>query len=119
MENFNALGAWRDTEARQPIEPAGQLVTGEKFADVRELKRVLRRDRKMDIYQCLTEKMLTYALGRGLEYYDTHTVDEIVARLNREDGRMSALLTGIIESAAFQKQRTQLEQAARDTRAGQ
>ena len=107
MENFNALGSWRDTDARQPIEPAGQLVTGEKFADVRELKRVLRRDRKMDVYQCLTEKMMTYALGRGLEYYDVHTVDSIAAGLDREGGRMSVLITGIVESAAFQKQRVE------------
>jgi hypothetical protein len=107
MENFNALGGWRDTDARQPIDPAGQLVTGEKFSDVRELKRVLRRDRKMDVYQCLTEKMLTYALGRGLEYYDVHTVDEIAAQLDRTGGKMSVLLTGIVESSAFQKQRVE------------
>jgi hypothetical protein len=105
MENFNALGAWRDMEAQQPIEPAGELVTGEKFADVRELKQVLRRDRKIDVYRCLTEKMLTFALGRGLEHYDVHTVDEIVARLDREEGRMSVLIASIVESAPFQKQR--------------
>jgi hypothetical protein len=105
MENFNALGGWRDTDARQPIDPAGELVTGEKFADVRELKKVLRRDRKMDVYQCLTEKVMTYALGRGLEHYDVHTVDEIAAKLDREDGRMSVLLTSVVESSAFQRQR--------------
>lgn len=119
MENFNALGSWRDTEARQRIETAGQLVTGEKFADVRELKRVLRRDRKMDVYRCLTEKLLTYALGRGLEYYDTYTVDDIVARLDREGGRMSVLLTSIVESAPFQKQRTQSASTGSETRPGQ
>jgi hypothetical protein len=107
MENFNALGGWRDTDAQQPIEPAGELVTGEKFSDVRELKQVLRRDRKTDVFRCLTEKMLTYALGRGLEYYDVHTVDEIVAALDREEGRMSVLITGIVESAPFQKQRVE------------
>ena len=107
MENFNALGSWRDTDAQQPIEPAGELVTGEKFSDVRELKRVLRRDRRTDIFRCLTEKMLTYALGRGLEHYDVHTVDEIVAALDREDGRMTVLITGIVESAPFQKQRVE------------
>ncbi|MBL9211416.1 MAG: DUF1592 domain-containing protein [Opitutaceae bacterium] len=105
LENFNALGGWRETEAGQPIDPAGQLVTGEKFAEVRELKRILRRDRKMDVYQCLTEKLMTYALGRGLEYYDVHTVDEIAARLDREGGRISVLLTSIVESPAFQRQR--------------
>ena len=59
----------------------------------------------MNFYRCLTEKLLIYALGRGLEHYDTETVDRIVARLEREDGRFSALLLGIIESAPFQKQR--------------
>jgi hypothetical protein len=105
LENFNALGGWRDTDAGQPIEPSGQLVTGEKFNEVRELKRILRRDRKMDVYQCMTEKLMTYALGRGLEYYDIHTVDEIAARLDREGGRISVLLTSIVESPAFQRQR--------------
>jgi len=107
LENFNALGAWRDTEAGQPIEPSGHLVTGEKFADIRELKQVIVRDRKADVYHCLTEKLLTYALGRGLEYYDIHTIDEIAAKLEQADGRMSALLFGVIESAPFQFQRNQ------------
>jgi hypothetical protein len=107
MENFNALGAWREREAGQPIEPAGQLITGEKFADVRELKRVLSHERKLDVYRCLTEKLMTYALGRGIEYQDAHTVDDIIDRLNRADGKMSVLIMGVIESPAFQKQRMQ------------
>jgi hypothetical protein len=107
FENFNALGGWRDTEAQQPIDAAGRLATGESFADGRELKHVLTRERRSDFYRCLTEKLLTYALGRGLEYYDTHAVDLIVDRLAREEGRMSALLLGVIESAPFQKQRVQ------------
>ncbi|HUR58063.1 MAG TPA: DUF1592 domain-containing protein [Opitutaceae bacterium] len=106
MENFNALGAWRDTEARQPIDPAGHLITGEKFANVRELKKILANERHLDVYRCITEKLLTYALGRGLEPYDTHTVDEIVAALERGGGKMSLLVMGVVESAPFQKQRT-------------
>lgn len=105
LENFNALGAWRETEAGQRIDPAGMLVTGERFADVRELKRVLVRERRMDIYRCLTEKLLTYALGRGLEPPDIQTVDLITERLAREEGRMSALMLGVIESVPFQNQR--------------
>lgn len=112
MENFNALGSWRETEAGQPIEPAGKLVTGEAFADVRELKKVIVRERATDVYRCLTEKLLTYALGRGLEYYDTHTIDDVVDQLSRADGKMSVLLLGVIESAPFQKQRTQPASAA-------
>jgi hypothetical protein len=74
---------------------------------VRELKRALATARKTDFYRCLTEKLLVYALGRGLEYYDVHTVDEIVARLEETGGKPSALLTGVIESVPFQRRRAQ------------
>ena len=59
----------------------------------------------MNFYRCLTEKMLTYALGRGLEYYDEYTVDQIVERLDQNDGRFMSLIQGIVESAPFQKRR--------------
>ena len=108
FENFNAMGTWRDTEAKQPIDPAGQLITGESFKDVRQLKHILAHERRLDFYRCLTEKILTFALGRGLDYYDTHAVDTIVERMVANDGRMSALLGGVVESAPFQKQRTSL-----------
>lgn len=106
FENFNPMGMWRDTDAKQPIDAAGKLITGEAFADVRQLKHLLANERRMDYYRCLTEKLLTYALGRGLEPYDVFTVDQIVDRLVREDGRMSALIMGVIESTPFQRQRT-------------
>lgn len=105
FENFNALGRWRDKERETPIEPAGQLVTGESFTGVKELKRILVTNHRRDFYRCVTEKLLTYALGRGLDYNDVQAVDEIVARLEKENGRPSALLTGVIESAPFQKRR--------------
>jgi Protein of unknown function (DUF1588)/Protein of unknown function (DUF1592)/Protein of unknown function (DUF1587)/Protein of unknown function (DUF1585)/Protein of unknown function (DUF1595) len=107
MENFNALGVWRDKEHGQAIETAGKLVTGETFNSVQELKNILATNHKADFYRCLTEKLLTYALGRGTEYYDTETVDQIVLRLEKENGRFSALLNGIIESAPFQMRRNQ------------
>ncbi len=106
LENFNAMGLWRESERKQAIEPAGKLITGEQFKDIRELKHVLVTHRRLDFYRCLTEKLLTYALGRGLEYYDVETVDQIVERMDREGGRFSALLAGIVESAPFQKSRT-------------
>jgi hypothetical protein len=105
LENFNALGVWREKEQNQPIDVAGRLITGESFANVREMKRVLVTDRRGDFYRCLTEKLLTYALGRGLDYHDVQTVDTIVERLERENGRPSVLLMSIIESAPFQKSR--------------
>ncbi|HEX4796054.1 MAG TPA: DUF1592 domain-containing protein [Humisphaera sp.] len=105
LENFNALGMFRDKERGQTIDASGQLLTGEKFKDVRELKQILVTNHQDDFYRCLTEKMLTYALGRGLEYYDVETVDRIVDRLKKENGRYSVLLTGIVESAPFQEKR--------------
>jgi len=112
LENFNALGLWRDKEFGQPIESAGTLVTGEKFKDVRDLKRILATARREDFYRCLTEKLLTYALGRGLEDYDVEAVDRIVQRLEQSDGRFSALLMGVVESAPFQKSRVPARQQA-------
>ena len=112
FENFNAMGMWREKERSQTIDAAGTLVTGESFQSVRELKRILTNEHRSDFYRCLTEKLLTYALGRGTEYYDVETIDQIVERLNREDGRFSALLTGVIESAPFQKMRLQATPAA-------
>jgi hypothetical protein len=107
FENFNAMGIWRDKERNQSIDPAGTLVTGESFQGVRELKHILANEHRADFYRCLTEKFLIYALGRGTEYYDTETIDQIVHRLDSEGGRFSALLTGVIESAPFQKMRLQ------------
>jgi hypothetical protein len=105
FENFNALGRWRDQELTQPIDAAGKLITGESFTNVQQLKKVLVVERQDDFYRCLTEKLLTYALGRGLEYYDEHTIDQLVERLRASGGRPSVLLRGVIESVPFQKVR--------------
>ncbi|HEY1490262.1 MAG TPA: DUF1588 domain-containing protein, partial [Verrucomicrobiae bacterium] len=107
MENFNALGMWRQQERSQMIETSGKLITGEQFKDFRELKHILATNHRADFYRCLTEKLLTYATGRGLEFYDTETVDKIVHDLEQNDGRFSVLLNDVIASAPFQKQRSQ------------
>lgn len=105
LENYNALAMFRTVEAEQPIDSAGQLVTGEEFQDVRDLRRIIANERRHDLYRCLTEKMLVYALGRGLDYSDEHIIDEIVAKLDENDGAIHVLLKSIVESNAFQRQR--------------
>jgi hypothetical protein len=105
LENFNALGMYREKERGQSIDASGKLVTGESFHDARDLKQILKKNHTQDFYRCLTEKLLTYALGRGLDYYDVETVDRIVARLQTEDGKFSALLMGVVESVPFQERR--------------
>src|SRR5262249_20401661 len=105
LENFNAIGLWREKERGQTIDSTGKLLSGETFNDVRELKRILKENHKQDFYRCITEKLLIYALGRGLDYNDVESVDQIVGRLERTGGRFSSLLLAVIESAPFQKRR--------------
>ena len=112
LENFNAIGMWREKDGDEPIDPAGQLLTGEKFANVPELAEVLATDRRRDFYRCLTEKMFTYAAGRGVEYYDSPTIDRIVDQLEKDGGKIRTLIFGIIESVPFQMRRGDGDQHA-------
>ncbi len=107
FENFNGVGMWRDSERKQPIVAEGSLITGETFNSVSELKHILVTGHREDFYRTLTAKLLTYAIGRGPEYYDVETIDQIVKRLDDNGGKFSALLMGVIDSAPFQKMRTQ------------
>ena len=105
LESFNAMGMFRESERGQKIDAAGELLTGETFENVRELKKILKQKHASDFYRCLTEKLLTYALGRGTDDDDIEAVDQIVARLEKNDGHFSALLNGVIESTPFQERR--------------
>lgn len=116
LENFNALGMWRDEERGTPIDAAGQLITGEPFTDIRQVKEALVTRHRRDFYRCLTEKLMTYAIGRGLEYYDVETVDHIVDQLDQDGGRFSTLLAGVIDSAPFQRTRNPSPTMAGDSR---
>jgi hypothetical protein len=104
LENFDAVGAWRLFDGEHEIDPSGELPGGVKFNGPAELATVLRERRQDKFVGCLTEKMLTYALGRGLEYYDQCAVDTITKELAEEDYRFSALVLAIVNSEPFQKQ---------------
>ena len=105
LENFNAIGQYREKEVGQVIEAAGTLITGENFGSVAALKKVLANDRRADFYRCLSEKMLTYAIGRGPEYYDAVTLEKLAQQMEESGGLMLELVMGIVESAPFQKRR--------------
>ena len=107
LEHFNALGRWRDKERGQPIDSSGILITGEKFTTIQELKHALIDTRHRDFYRCLSEKLLTYALGRGLEYHDVEAVDRLVERLESTGGNATELLKGVVDSVPFQRGRIQ------------
>jgi hypothetical protein len=100
LEHYNAIGQWRDDDHGSPIDSAGRLVTGEHFADAHALAKIIAGPRRIDFHRCLADKMLTYALGRGLEYFDTPAVDRIVAALDR-DGGMRVLVHGVASSVPF------------------
>ncbi|MBV8707081.1 MAG: DUF1592 domain-containing protein, partial [Acidobacteriaceae bacterium] len=101
LENYDAIGAWRTHDASLPIDASGVLPGGKKFTGSAELKQILASDRQA-FGECLTEKLLIYALGRGLEPYDRAATKKIVAGLAANDYRFSSLITGIVDSVPFQ-----------------
>lgn len=106
LENYNAVGAWRSKDGKFDIDSTGTMPNGKSFQGPAELRRILAEDRD-EFARCLTEKMLTYALGRGLERYDRPAVRDIVAKLSKDDYRMSTLILGIVNSLPFQMRRAE------------
>ena len=110
FENYDAIGAWRDKDGGFAIDPSGVLPNGQSFQGPAELKAIL-RGKKDQFSRCLTEKVLTYALGRGLEYYDRCAVDEIMQALASDDYRFSTLILSVIKSSTFQKRTARGDQS--------
>ncbi len=100
LENFNAVGAWRESDG-EPVDASGILPSGQSFRGHQELKQILLEQREAFV-RCLSEKLLIYALGRGLERYDRPALAEITTRLREGDHRFSELVLGIVESMPFQ-----------------
>jgi hypothetical protein len=104
FENFSAIGQFRDKDGKFPIDPSGVLPDGRQFSGPEELRGILRKDSTAFV-ECVTDKMLTYALGRGLERYDKRTVREIARNVAAGDHRFSRLVLEIVNSLPFQKTR--------------
>jgi mono/diheme cytochrome c family protein len=104
LENFDAVGQWRTEDGKFPIDASGTLPDGRIFKGPQELRAILRTDRDA-FAEALTEKLLTYALGRGLERYDRIAVKKISERLAAENYRFSALVLEIVKSLPFQMRR--------------
>lgn len=103
LENFDAVGRYRELDEGSQIDARGEFPSGESFNGARELRALLAKKRREDFVRCLSEKLLTYALGRGLEYYDKCAVDRITAGLAAKDDRFSQLVLEIALSDPFQK----------------
>jgi hypothetical protein len=104
LENYDPIGAWRAKDAEFDIDASGTLPGGQAFSGPEQLRGIL-RGRHAEFRRCLAEKLLTYALGRGLEYYDKCTVDRIVGNVEANHDRFSALVFEIVISEPFQKRR--------------
>ena len=104
LENYDGIGGWRTADGKFKIDPSGVLPNGQSFAGPRELRGILKA-RQDDFVRCLAEKMLTYGLGRGVEYSDKCTVADIAKAMRENDYRFSSLMLAIVHSDAFQKRR--------------
>ena len=109
LENFDAIGSWRETsEAGLPIDASATLPSGVQFDGPAGLRRVLLR-RGEDFAVAVTEKLLAYAVGRGLGYYDRPGVRQILRDAAPDDYRWSSIVLGIVKSAPFQWRRSRAE----------
>jgi hypothetical protein len=101
LESFDLIGAWRDSDGGRPIDSSARLADGTVLNGPQDLRAAL-LDRSDAFVTNATEKLLTYALGRGIEFYDMPTVRQIVREASGEDYRFSALVLGIVRSVPFQ-----------------
>jgi hypothetical protein len=104
LENFDAIGGWRTKQGNTPIDASGELPDGTKFQGPSELRGILLSKRDQ-FAGTVTEKLLTYALGRGIEYYDMPAIRKIVRDAASSDYRFSAIVLGIAKSTPFQMRR--------------
>jgi hypothetical protein len=106
MENYDAIGRWRTAESGKSIDAAGALPDGSKFDGVAGLQQAL-LSRPEAFVNTMTEKLLTYSLGRGVEFFDAPAVRKIVQESHGQDYRFSSLVLGIVNSTPFQMRRAQ------------
>jgi hypothetical protein len=118
LENFDAVGAFREKDGSDRIDPSAVLPDGSKFSGAAELTALLVKTRRDDFLRAATEATMTFALGRGVEPYDQPAVDKIVDDLNRNNGRFSTLVMGVVNSVPFQMRRAEADQPQQQARVG-
>jgi hypothetical protein len=104
LENFDAVGAWRTLDGTVPIDASGTLPDGRSFTGPKELRAILRTERE-PFTRAITGKLMTYALGRGLEYYDMPAVRRIVKNAAKDGYKFQAIIQGVAESYPFTMRR--------------
>jgi hypothetical protein len=107
LEHYDAVGRLRGRDGSHPIDASGRLITGESFQDWTELREILVRSRAADVVDCLSEQLLTYALGRGVTYRDKPALREIFRRGQSSDFGFQDLILAVCESVPFQRMRSE------------
>jgi hypothetical protein len=103
LEHFDAIGAYRTMDGKNPVDAAGELPNGTKFTNAADLKRLVKGDK---FVHSLAEKMMIYGLGRGLERYDKKSLTGVVSATKAGEHRFSALVLAIVKSDPFLKRKS-------------
>ena len=106
LENFDGIGSWRTTDAGAPIDSSGVLPDGTPFKGPAELQTVLLSSKREEFVTTVTERLLIYALGRGVEHYDAPAIRGIIREAAANDYRWSSLISGVVKSTPFQMRRS-------------
>ncbi|MBC8041632.1 MAG: DUF1588 domain-containing protein, partial [Opitutaceae bacterium] len=118
LEHYDSLGRRRESDGGQPIDSAGRLTTGEAVNSPVSLSTVLATARPDEFHRNFARTLLTYALGRGLDYYDRPTIDKIVATAAARNHTLPAYIDAVVASIAFQNQRPDSPRAPAATTSG-
>jgi hypothetical protein len=118
MENFDAVGRWRTEDEGHPIDPSGVINDGTRLEGLHSLRELTASNGDL-FAQVVTEKLLTYAIGRGLEYPDMPLLRSITRNAAEDDYRFSSLLMGVIRSPAFTMNTTAADTGHRTAAASQ
>ena len=104
LENYDAVGKWRTQDGKFPIDASGKFPNGKEFNGPEQMKSLLAENMPA-FARCVAEKMLTYALGRGVEEFDRRTMDDLVRQVTQHDYKVQSLILGIVHSVPFQQRR--------------
>jgi hypothetical protein len=101
LENYDAIGKWRISEEGTPIDSTGRLATGASFTGPMELQQFIAEKKLSAFTRCLTEKLLTYGIGRGMEYYDRVAIDTIARKVSLDGKGFQDLIVEVVASPPF------------------
>jgi len=105
LENFDADGSYRREAYGKPVDASGQLLDGHKFEGADQLRGILIKHHRSEYHRAVASKMLTYAIGRGVDWYDKPALDQIVSDAEAAGGGARDIIRAIIQSVPFQKRR--------------